>query len=81
VSNFDFDVQFANIGHTDVHTIHLVPFTTYILNSQALGWNTSGTHSIQVTTTNGGLIYLSAYEYRGSTVKTRVAPVKTSPWP
>jgi hypothetical protein len=79
-ANIDFDIQFANIGHTDVTTIHLVPFSTYVFNSQAEHWTTTGTNAVQVTTNNGGTIYLSAYELRGL-AKYRVVPVKTAPWP
>jgi hypothetical protein len=36
---------------------------------------------MEVITMDGGLIYISAYEYRGDTSKYRVLPVKVSPYP
>jgi hypothetical protein len=81
-SNFAFDVQFANIGHADAHTIsQLVPFSTYLFDSRRYNWTTTGNNSVQITTNGGGTVALTAYEYRGNTNKYRVVPVKAAPYP
>ena len=79
-SNFPFDVQFANIGKTDVTTINLVPLSTYKFDSFAKGWNLSGTSSVQITTSDGGTVALSGYMDR-LLQRQRIAPVKASPFP
>ncbi|HEX4334424.1 MAG TPA: hypothetical protein VH062_00845 [Polyangiaceae bacterium] len=82
LSNFPFDIQFSNIGTTDLHTVsQLVPLSTYQFDSRRYNWNVSGTSAIQVTTTAGGTVYMSGHEYRGSTTKYRVVPVKAAPYP
>jgi len=79
-SNFDFDVQLANIGHTDVTTVHLVPLTTYKFDSFGERWNVSGNNSVQITTTSGGTVAVSGYIDR-LLQRQRISPVKTSPFP
>ncbi len=79
-SNFAFDVQFANIGHTDVLTRNIVPFSTYKFDTFAERWNVSGTNSIQITTSGGGTVALSGYIDR-LLQRQRIAPVKASPFP
>ena len=79
-SNFATNVQFANIGHTDVTTVNLVPLSTYKFDTFIEGWNLSGTNSVQVTVDSGGTVSLSGYIDR-LLQRQRIAPVKASPYP
>jgi hypothetical protein len=78
-SNFAFNIQFANIGHTDLVNVNLVPFSTYKFDSFAERWNMSGTNSVQITTTGGGTVALSGYIDR-LLQRQRIAPVKAAPF-
>jgi hypothetical protein len=79
-SNIAFDVQLANIGHTDLTTVNLVPFSTYKFDTFVERWNLSGTNSVQITTTDGGTVAVSGYIDR-LLQRQRIAPVKASPFP
>jgi len=74
------DVQFANLGHPNVTSVNLVPFSTYKFDTFAEGWNMSGTSAIQITTDNGATVSMSGYIDR-LLQRQRIAPVKTSPFP
>lgn len=74
------DVQFANIGHPNVTSVNLVPFSTYKFDSFMEGWNVSGTSAIQVTVDNGATVSMSGYIDR-LLQRQRIAPVKTAPFP
>jgi hypothetical protein len=79
-SDFPFNVQFANLGHTDLKTVNLVPFSTYKFDTFAERWTVSGTNSIQITTSGGGTVAISGYIDR-LLQRQRIAPVKASPFP
>jgi hypothetical protein len=79
-SNIPFNVQFANIGKTDVVNVNLVPLSTYKFDTFPKGWNLSGSSSIQVTTSDGGTVAMSGYMDR-LLQRQRIAPVKASPFP
>jgi hypothetical protein len=79
-SNVAANVQFANLGHPNVTTVNLVPFSTYKFDTFFEGWNLSGTSAIQITCDNGVTVSLSGYIDR-LLQRQRIAPVKASPFP
>jgi hypothetical protein len=77
---FDFDVEITKVGTATQKTITLPPLSTYKFDSSAYGWNLgSSPNSVQVFTTNGGVVALSGYAMKGTT-KYRLAPVKAAPY-
>jgi hypothetical protein len=78
--NVDTNVQFANLAHPDVTSVHLVPFSTYKFDTFGEGWNLNATSAIQITCDNGGTVSMSGYIDR-FLQRQRIAPVKTSPFP
>jgi len=79
-SDFAFNVQFANVGHTDVTNVNLVPFSTYKFDTFGERWNVSGNAAVQITTQGGGTVALSGYIDR-LLQRQRIAPVKAAPFP
>ena len=83
LSDFDFEVQIYNVQGTSVKTITLPVLSTYKMDSSALGWtfSTTAPGSVQLFTTNGGVVSLSGYYTVGtSTTKNRFYPVKAAPY-
>ncbi|HVU03376.1 MAG TPA: hypothetical protein VHE30_16565 [Polyangiaceae bacterium] len=78
-SDFDFDLTIENVGGTQFKTITLPVLSTYKFDTLANGWFLSGTSSIQITTTNGGVIALSGYTDRLLN-RVRITPVKAAPF-
>jgi hypothetical protein len=79
-SNVATNVQFANLGHPNVTTVNLVPFSTYKFDTFFEAWNLSGTSAIQITCDNGATVSMSGYIDR-LLQRQRIAPVKASPFP
>lgn len=80
-SDFAFDVEISNLGTINYKTINIPPLSTYKFDSSLYGWTfpANNANSVQVFTTNGGVIALSGYYQKGTT-KTRFYPVKAAPY-
>jgi hypothetical protein len=79
-SDFAFDIDIANLGGTQTHTINLSPLSTYKFDTLAHGWILNGTSSIQIFTNNGGTVAVSGYIDR-LLQRIRLTPVKAAPFP
>ena len=79
-SDFPFNVDISNVGTATAKTISLAPLSTYRFDSGAEGWVLSGNNSIQIFTSSGGTVAVSGYIDRLLS-RTRINPVKASPYP
>ena len=78
-ADFTFDVQISNVGTLEQKTVTLPPLSTYRFDSADEGFTLNGTNSIQILTSDGGLIALSGFVDRvGGRI--RITPVKAAPY-
>lgn len=77
--DFPFDVQISNVGTTEFKTVTLPVLSTYKFDSRDAGFTITGTNSIQVLTSDGGVIALSGYLDRLHQ-RVRITPVKAAPY-
>jgi hypothetical protein len=78
--DFSFAVTINNVNGVQQRTINLVPLTTYKFDSANENWNLNGTGSIQITTSNGGVLAVSGFVDRLFS-RSRITPVKAAPFP
>jgi len=78
-ADFPFDIELSNLGGSNFKTINVPAGSTYKFDTQAEHWSLTGTNSVQIFTTNGGVIALSGY-LDGWLGRTRITPVKAAPY-
>jgi hypothetical protein len=78
--DFTFDVTINNVNGIQQRTISLAPLSTYKFDSSNENWTLSGTGSIQVTTSNSGVLAVSGFVDRLFN-RSRITPVKAAPFP
>jgi hypothetical protein len=79
--DFSFNVTVNNVNGLQQTTVNLAPLSTWKFDTQESWGNLSGVGSVQVTTSNGGVLAVSGYSTIGTTAKYRYYPVKAAPYP